>query len=190
MRLRFLPVLVGTAVLFNLLLLGSLVYAQDEAPAAAVPVVAAPAVNAATRVAELAFQLLVPIVTAIGAWLAHRLVKLVESKAKVDIPEREEKMIDHWVDQAIHFAAEKSYRKMKSTTMKLTGPEKLEEAARFALDQVEARGLVAWTKDKIEKKIEAKLGTMRSMNDLPTADSDVGAPKPPAPTPPPLPKVA
>jgi hypothetical protein len=117
--------------------------------------------SAATQVTELALQVIAPIVIALGAWIAHRLVRLLEEKTGIDIPDKQEAKIDHWIEQGIALAAEKSHQKLKAHTEKLKGPEKLEEAADYVFALAASRGWTNWTKSKIKDKIEASLGAHR-----------------------------
>lgn len=125
---------------------------------------------AATQATELAFQVITPIVTILAAWLAHRLVKLFETKTGIDIPDKQEAKIESWVEQGIHLAAEKSYQKVKSKTDKLKGSEKLEEAADFVFALANARGWTDWTKAKIKAKIESSLGVHRANGGVPALE--------------------
>jgi hypothetical protein len=117
--------------------------------------------TALSQVTELAFQILTPIVTALAAWLAHRFIRVIEKKANIDVPAKQEAKIDEWVAAGIQLAAEKSYQKVKAQTDKLSGSEKLETAADFVLGFVTAQGWHTWTKDKIKSKIEARLPSAR-----------------------------
>ena len=123
--------------------------------------------NAATQLAQMAIELLTPILAIIGAWIAHKAVKAFEAKTGVDVPDKIEAKIDAWIEQGIHIAAERSYRKVKEGTEKLTGPEKAEEAADFVLAMVKARGWDTWTKDKIFKKLDAAIGVHRANGGVP-----------------------
>lgn len=120
--------------------------------------------SAATQATELALQVIAPIVIALGAWIAHRLVRLLEEKTGIDIPDKQEDKIEYWIEQGINLAVEKSHQKLKAHTEKLKGPEKLEEAADYVFALATARGWTDWTKDKIKNKIEASLGADRVDN--------------------------
>ena len=129
--------------------------------------------SAASQATELAFQVIAPIVTILGAWLAHRLVAIFEQKTGIDIPDKQEAKIDQWVEEGINLAAEKSYKKVKEKTDKLKGPEKLEEAANFVFGMIESRGWDDWTKDKIKTKIEAAVGVHRANGGVPSLEDKV-----------------
>ena len=126
--------------------------------------------SAASQATELAFQIITPIVTILAAWLAHRLVAIFEKKTGIDIPDKQEAKIDNWIEQGIHLAAEKSYKKVKAKTDKLTGPEKLEEAADFVFALAASRGWIDWTKDKIKAKVESAVGVHRVNGGVPALE--------------------
>lgn len=157
------PLVFGLLTLVLMLGLSATVYA-DSASAPAEP-------NALTRVTSFAFEVLTPIVTLFAMWAAHRAIKYLEHKLGVDVPARIEAQIDAWVDEGIHYAAEKSYQKVKGKTKKLSGPEKLEEAAAFVLAFAQARGWDDWTADKIKSKVEARLGIKRANGGAPAIDA-------------------
>jgi len=168
-RKYILPGLVGVLTFLLCILTASVVWAQgDSAAPAADP-------NIATRISELAFQVLTPIITAFAMWATHRLIAVFEKKTKIDIPAAQEEMIDKWIEQAIHYATEQSYKKVAGKAAKLTGPEKLEQAVGFVLAFAQAQGWVQWTKDKLANKIEARLGVHRANGGVPATDA-VAAP--------------
>lgn len=131
--------------------------------------------SAATQLTQLAFQIAEPIVLVLGAWVAHRVVKIFESKTGIDIPDKQEAKIDQWIEQGIILAAEKSYQKVKGKTEKLKGPEKLEEAADFVFAFASSRGWDTWTKDKIKAKIESSIGAHRANGGVPKLEDKVVA---------------
>lgn len=155
------PAIVGILVFVLLTLLSTIVYAA--AGAAAEP-------NALSRVAELAFQILVPLLSALGAYLAHRLIAAFEKRTGIDVSERVEALLDGWVERGIHAAEEWSYKEVKAKTTKLTGSEKLELAADYVLDLIKQHGLDAWTRDKVKALIESKLGVHRANGGKPALD--------------------
>lgn len=117
--------------------------------------------NALSQVIDLIFQILLVVLPVVATWLAHRGIAIIEKKTKISVPDAVEAKIDEWISQGIWFAAEKSHKKIKEKTMKLSGSEKLEEAADFVLDLAQSRGWVEWSKDRIKAKIEAKIGKER-----------------------------
>jgi hypothetical protein len=118
--------------------------------------------NALTRSVDIVFQILMVVLPLIAVWLVHRGLAMFEKKAGIDVPHSIERKIDGWVKAGIHLAAERSHKKITEKTGKLTGPEKLEEAADFVFDLANARGWIEWTKEKIKAKIEAQLGLHRA----------------------------
>ena len=165
------PILAGLLALLAVLSISSVAFAAD-------PVPEAPA--AATRLMGIAFDVLALVVSAFVMWGVHRLLALFEKKSGIDIPAKQEEMIDVWVKKGIVYAEEKSRSKIKSIGEKLKGPEKLEVAAKFALDMAESRGLVKWTKDKIAAKVEASLGEHRLNGGKPSLDKETSPDAPPA----------
>lgn len=107
--------------------------------------------------AHTAIQTLSPILLALSGWLAHRLIKVFETKTKIDIPAKQEAQVDAWIATGIRAAEEKAYQAVKAKADKITGPEKLEAAISFALGMAEKNGWLDWTRDKLQAKIEAKL---------------------------------
>ena len=126
--------------------------------------------NAATQTAGMVIEILAAVLVIVLSALARKAVKALEAKTGVDVPDKMEAKIDAWVDQGIHLAAEKSYKKVKEGTEKLTGPEKLEEAAGFVLGMVKMRGWDEWTKDKIVAKVDAAIGTHRAAGGTPNVE--------------------
>jgi len=148
------------AALFTLVILAGIALAQGDATPEENR-------NALTHVAEMAFQILIIILPIVAAWLTHKAISLFESKSKIDIPLSIEKQIDEWIYKGIHYAAEKSYQKVKEKTAKLTGPEKLETASGFVFALVEAQGWTQWTIEKIKAKIDAVIGVHRANGGVP-----------------------
>jgi Bacteriophage holin of superfamily 6 (Holin_LLH) len=117
--------------------------------------------NAVAQITSIAIQTLAPILLALSGWLAHRLIKAFESKTKIDVPVKQEAQVDAWIEAGIHYAEEKAHQAAKSATAKITGPEKLEAAASFALDLAEKNGWIEWTRERLKAKIEAALNSER-----------------------------
>ncbi len=167
MRRTLLILSTGIAMFFLLCLVSSVVYAQGDAPAP----------NALSRITDIAFSVLTPVLALFAMWAAHRLLAVFEKKTGIDVPTRQEQLIDKWIRQGIHRAEEWSHKKIKQQAAKLTGPEKLEISADFVLDLIVAQGWVGWTADRIKDKVEAMIGQERA----------VGIIKSPLSAPPPLP---
>ena len=165
MTRTILPFFTGFLTLLVLLALYGVAFAQDGALEDVDQ-------NAAQRIADIAFQILIPVVTIFATWAAHRLIAVIEKKFDFDIPDKQEAAIDSWVEQGVHWAEEKSRSKIKDVGMKLTGPEKLEHGAAFVLDLIESRGWVGWGQKRIESKIEAALGIHRANGGKPRLDAE------------------
>ena len=157
MKKKLIPIL---AALCTLIALAGIAFAQDDATPEDTR-------NALSHFAQVVFQVLIVILPIVAVWLTHKAISLFESKSKIDIPLSIEKQIDAWVEKGIHYAAEKSYQKIKEKTAKLTGPEKLETAAEFVLDFIEAQGWTQWTIEKIKAKIDAAVGVYRINGGVP-----------------------
>lgn len=149
----------GIAAFVLVFLLSSIVYAQGDG--------AAP--SALSRITDIAFEVLTPVLALFAMWTAHRLIAVFEKKTGIDVPEKQERLIDKWIRQGIHRAEEWSHKKLKEKTDALTGPEKLEISAAFVLDLIEAQGWPGWTADRIKDRVEAELGDERASGNLPVA---------------------
>ncbi len=117
--------------------------------------------NAVKKIAEVFFEILGPLILAFAGWLAHRGIKLFESKTKIDVPVKQEAQVDAWVVAGIAYAEEKVRNVIKANG-RLTGPQKLESAVGFVFDLAQKNGWVEWTRDLLAAKIEAKLNTERT----------------------------
>jgi hypothetical protein len=117
--------------------------------------------TAATQVAELVLMIVFSIVSILAAVLVRKGKQFVEAKTGIDIPAKQEDLIDRLVGQGIDFAEEKVHQAVAKRTDKLSGPEKLETAADFVLGFIEARGWNVYTRDLIKNKIESRLGSTR-----------------------------
>ncbi len=158
----------GIAVFVLVFLLSSVVYAQGDG--------AAP--SALSRITEIAFEILTPVLALFAMWAAHRLIAVFEKKTGIAVPVEQEQMISRWIRQGVARAEEWSHKKIKEKTDALTGPEKLEISAAFVLDLIEAQGWIGWTADRIRDKIEAELGIQRANGNL--SRTDIARPRLPA----------
>ena len=157
---RIIPLIVGSVILLIML---PVAWAQGDTAAADDP-------NIITRVTELAFQILTVILPIVAVWLTHRGLAIFEKKTSITVPVAMENKINYWVEEGIYLAAEKALKVLKAKTEKLTGPQKLEEAANYVWDLTQAQGWIEWTRDMIEAKIEARLGLHRADGDFPKFD--------------------
>lgn len=113
-----------------------------------------------TALAELssaALDILMPAILVVLAWLARKVVKIFEAKTNIDIPQKQENQIDHWVAQGARYAEKKARTAAKEGFGEIKGPEKLELAVQYALDLAYEQGLTNWSRERLEAKIEAYL---------------------------------
>jgi len=136
--------------------------------------------STASQVAEVVVQILTPVLITLAGWLAHRLVAVFEKKTGIDVPKKQEDMIDTWIESGIYYAEEKSRSLIKEKANKLKGPEKLEIAGKFVLDMVKKNGWDAWTKEAVLAKVEGSLGMHRANGGKPRLDAE-GSPDLPDP---------
>jgi hypothetical protein len=134
--------------------------------------------NALTHLADMVFQVLKPVLLVLGGYLALLLRGYVKKKTGVEIPEKQWALVTSILDRGITLAEEWSYKQVKKQTSKLTGPEKLEHAADYALDQLEQYGVVGWTRDRVIKALEARIGERRANGGKPTLDKSAATPPP------------
>ena len=126
----------------------------------------------ASQAVGVALQILTPLLIIVGTYLAHRLVKVLEAKTGIDIPEKQEAQIDKWISAGIYLAEEKSRSFIKEKAQKLKGPEKLELAGTYVMNMVKKNGWDDWALEWIEAKIEAKIGTHRANGGKPRLDAE------------------
>jgi hypothetical protein len=107
---------------------------------------------------DLAFKLLGPVVVALGGYLAMKLAR----KLGIDATEKQEAMVDAWIEQGVHLAEERARAAAKRSEAKISGHEKLELAAGYVADLAEKAGWADWTRDRLKAKIDAKLGSART----------------------------
>jgi hypothetical protein len=162
------PPIFGLLTFIVALAVSAVVYAQDGGAA---PVDASQQALL-SRVTDAAFQIIVPIISLFAMWATHRLIGVFEKKTKFDIPDKQERKIDEWIESGIHWAEEKSRSAIKTKANKLKGPEKLEAAGSFVMEMVKARGWIDWSRKKIEEKIEAQLGLHRANGGKPRLDAE------------------
>lgn len=152
------PFITCIVTVLVLCLLASIAYAAD----------AAPKENSAQQLANIAFDFLKVIVTALGGYVAFLVGSWVKKKTGID----QEAQLNKWIREGILYAEEKSRNKIKEKMQKLTGSEKLEAAGKFVLELAKSQGVTKWTKDKVEAKIESWLGEARSDGGKPRLDGE------------------
>lgn len=129
--------------------------------------------TALTDASQIVIDILVPSATVFVLWLVHRLIRLLEKKTGFDIPDKQEQKIDQWAEEGMHWAEERSRKKLHEKSERLSGPEKLETAADFVMEFVVSNGWTDWTRDKIRAKIESKLGIKRAGDGKPQLDKSL-----------------
>lgn len=121
--------------------------------------------NATQQLAEMAFNILGPIMAALGTLLACKLVATLSAKWKIDVTEKTQRTINELVYQGIALAEEMARKAVKLKTAQLTGPEKLEIAAGHVLELIQKYKLDTrageWTRDKVKDLIHAELPETR-----------------------------
>ena len=123
-----------------------------------------------TKFADMAIRILVPVFTLFAMWAANRVIRAIEKKWGIDIPERQEALVETWIGQGILLAEEKSRSKVKEKLDRLRGPAKLEIALQYVLGMINSQGWDTWAKNKLASKIEAKLGAHRANGGKPSFD--------------------
>jgi hypothetical protein len=127
-------------------------FAQDVAAVAPT----APAARIATQIIEVvAYALGVVLMGLVGM-----LIKAVEKKFKVDVPDEYEVYVNKLLDKGIHYAEEQARKKVTPIAEKVS-LGKLDAAAEFVLGVAERRKVKAMGKDKLKMLIEARLNIKR-----------------------------
>lgn len=152
---RLLPgIVIGFLMCLGLLLATTAVAADSDAAAVAV---GAPAIH---EFVDAVIKIAIGVISLLATWGATRAISFFEKKTKIDIPERQEAMVDHWIRQGIALAEEKAHQKAKDN-LKLEPSAKRDMALAFAWDMAQRFELADWTKARIEDKLHAALGTSR-----------------------------
>jgi hypothetical protein len=114
-----------------------------------------------TQIVDQVTQILVPVLAALICALAHKAVKAFSAKTGVAVSAAQEATIDGWIDSGIRYAEEKAHQAAQKGDSKITGHEKLEAAAGFAVDMVKRAGWDTWTRDMLKAKIDAKINVVK-----------------------------
>lgn len=151
--LRFLLFLVPSAIL---------VFVWFHAAQAA-PTAEGPPIDTTTlsEVLSQAVKLLAAVLMIVVPWLVKRAIEAVETKAKIDIPQQQEVLIDKWVEQGVHFAEEKARTWIRQKRVRMPGGAKAETALDYVWDLVQRSGLVDCTREMLVAKIDAKVNQKR-----------------------------
>lgn len=121
--------------------------------------------NTTQQLADMAFNILGPILAALGALLAAKLVSAFEKKTKIDVAQKTERQIIDWVLQGIALAEEKARKAVKQKVSPVTGPEKLEIASSHVLELIKKykldQKLGEWSRQKVQDIVHAELPMVR-----------------------------
>jgi len=99
-------------------------------------------------------NILVPLVTALAAWLVHRLVSTLEKKVGLELGDANYAKLMDIVDHGINFAAEQA---AKAIDKKLESGVKLHLATEFVNDNIKKFKLDEMAQDQLQALIEARL---------------------------------
>ena len=127
--------------------------------------------SAASRFFQSAIEIIAYGAVAVLTLLAARLIRAIERKFNVDIPDEWELELTRLIDKGINYAEEQGRKQLKIVGEKLRMNESLELAANFVLDIGESRELDKLGKEKLKKLIESRLGLIRE--ELPDAQDVV-----------------
>jgi len=110
-------------------------------------------------------EIVVVIATPLILVLIHKLIQVIEAKAKIDVAERHEKMIDEWVTKGIAFAHEQGRKALKEGQDPVSGDEKKNAAVDFIADGIKNTGITQLGADALAKLVESKLNVERAPED-------------------------
>lgn len=119
-----------------------------------------------TKLTSSALDILIPAVSALVMFFAHRLISLAENKWKFQVSTETSAKIDQFVQDAIRYAEEKARPALRGATEQVKGSDKMEMALSYVVDQMKSSGMEDQIKEKLQKLIESKLHYMRQ-KDLP-----------------------
>jgi hypothetical protein len=98
------------------------------------------------------------------AWILARLLKTIEKKFNIEIPDEwEKKLFEHGglLDQSIAYAEEQAHKQFKDGVPKMLTSTKLETALGYLADLGAGTKIADLSKAKLEKLVEARLGANR-----------------------------
>lgn len=136
------------AVFFVLIALTAFAYAQGAPPQP-------PGVDLLNLVVTLGFAFLVPVVGAVGVYVAG----WVKAKTGVDLTTQ----ITQTVDLAVGFAEQQARKHAATAGAKLPGQDKLGIAMPWLMTMAEHQKWPAWARSQAENLIEARLGQRPAM---------------------------
>lgn len=105
------------------------------------------------------------VLSSIGIYLAHRLIRVFEQKTGIDVPEREEQLVDKWVADGVALAEEKARMVAKLGKGPHPAEKKHEIATDYTMDRIDRAGMRQhWPREVVGQKTDAKVNTKREPN--------------------------
>lgn len=103
------------------------------------------------------------VLSSLVVYLGHRLVRAFEDKTGIDVPEREENLLDKWVDDGVALAEEKARVLIGFGKEKMSSTKKSEIATNYAMDRIDKAGMRSrFPSDVVSKKTDAKVHKTRT----------------------------
>lgn len=125
----------------------------------AVAATAAVAPPATGLVSTIINTVLLPLLTAFGAWMVHKVVTTFEEKVGIQLSQDKYNQLNDIVDHGIHYAAEQA---AKAGQKGLESNVKLKLASDFINSSVTKWGLDGMAADKIQALVEARLSMAKA----------------------------
>lgn len=128
--------------------------------------------TAAAQLVDILFKVLSVVLTTLVTVGMAKFVRFAERKGKIDLSERQEAFMADVADDAIDWIEEQAHKRAKAKAQQLTGPEKLELAARELLSRAHEKGWDDWTAERVRQLLEARLQRRRRLTaatELPAA---------------------
>lgn len=120
-----------------------------------------PAVPAVNQMSDFLWALSSSALAILVPWAVGKGLSWFEKKTKIDIPSREEKLVEDLIRGGLNLAEERAHQ-AKSGGDKMGKDKKRDTAVDFAWEAIQRAGLDKWTKDMIDKKMHAMLGASRA----------------------------
>jgi hypothetical protein len=133
--------------------------------AQAAPTSDAPPVDPTTlsEILSQVLKLVAAVLMVVVPWLTHKIISAFETKSKIDIPQKQEDLINKWVEQGVHLAEEKARNWVKEKRVRMPGGAKAETALDYVWDMVQRSGIMDWTREMLIAKIDAKVNEKREI---------------------------
>lgn len=131
--------------------------------AQAAPTSDAPPVDPTTlsEILSQVLKLIAAVLMAVLPWLTHKMIAAFEKKSGIDIPQKQEDLLDQWVSQGVHLAEERARDWIREKRVKMPGGTKMETAVDYVWDLVQRTNLLDWTRDQVVAKVKAKVNVKR-----------------------------